>query len=127
MVLVSIGAVVTAACSQVHADDFQISFAARAWYPVRKPDGHYDLHQITAAFGRPLVAMRSAVASLFQGDADAVYQGAGAQYSLDRPRLVVRHAWPVTLMGGITTPCRGADTLRPVTSFCAMMVGRSVQ
>jgi hypothetical protein len=73
MVLVSIGAVVTAACSQVHADDFQISFAARAWYPVRKPDGHYDLHQITAAFGRPLVAMRSAVASLFQGDADAVY------------------------------------------------------
>jgi hypothetical protein len=40
---------------------------------------------------------------------------------------IVRASLSATLMGGITTPCRGADTLRPVTSFCAMMVGRSVQ
>jgi len=44
-----------------------------AWYLVRWPDGHYDLHQITAAFGHPLVAMRSACASPFPGEGDAVY------------------------------------------------------
>jgi hypothetical protein len=44
-----------------------------AWYLVRWPNGHYDLRQITAVFGHPLVAMRSAVASPFQGDAGAIY------------------------------------------------------
>ena len=44
-----------------------------AWYLVRWPDGHYDLHQVTAAFGHPLVATRSICASPFPGDGDAVY------------------------------------------------------
>jgi hypothetical protein len=44
-----------------------------AWYLVRWPDGHYDLHQVTAAFGHPLVAMRSARASPFPGEGDAIY------------------------------------------------------
>ena len=44
-----------------------------AWYLVRWPDGHYDLHQVTAAFGHPLVAVRSALASPFPGDAGTVY------------------------------------------------------
>ena len=44
-----------------------------AWYLVRWPDGHYDLHQVTAAFGHPLIAPRSALASPFPGDSDAVY------------------------------------------------------
>jgi hypothetical protein len=44
-----------------------------AWYLVRWPDGHYDLHQVTAAFGHPLVAVRSILASPFPGDGDAVY------------------------------------------------------
>jgi hypothetical protein len=51
--------------------------------------------------------------------------------SPDRPRIVVRHAWPVTLMrhadGRHHHPKPRADTLRLVTSFCAMMVGRSMQ
>lgn len=44
-----------------------------AWYLVRWPDGHYDLHQVTAAFGHPLVATRSIRASPFLGESDAVY------------------------------------------------------
>lgn len=44
-----------------------------AWYLVRWPDGHYDLHQVTAAFGHPLVAVRSACASPFPGEGGAVY------------------------------------------------------
>ncbi|MGA8757170.1 MAG: hypothetical protein WB611_12740, partial [Stellaceae bacterium] len=44
-----------------------------AWYLVRWPDGHYDLHQVTAAFGHPLVATRSICASPFPSDGDAVY------------------------------------------------------
>ena len=43
-----------------------------AWYLVRWPDGHYDLHQVTAAFD-PLVAPRSFIASPFPGEADVVY------------------------------------------------------
>jgi hypothetical protein len=44
-----------------------------AWFLTRWPDGHYDLHQVTAAFGHPLVATRSIRASPFSGEADAVY------------------------------------------------------
>jgi hypothetical protein len=44
-----------------------------AWYLVRWPDGRYDLHQVTAAFARPMLAVRSAAASPFAGDGDAVY------------------------------------------------------
>lgn len=44
-----------------------------AWYLVRWPDGHYDLHQVTAAFGHPLVATRSTLASPFPGEGNAVY------------------------------------------------------
>lgn len=44
-----------------------------AWYLVRWPDGHYDLHQVTAAFGHPLVAVRSILASPFPGEGDAIY------------------------------------------------------
>jgi hypothetical protein len=44
-----------------------------AWYLLRWPDGHYDLHQITAEFGHPLVATRSACASPFPGQGDVVY------------------------------------------------------
>jgi hypothetical protein len=44
-----------------------------AWYLVRWPDGHYDLHQVTAPFGHPLVAVRAALASPFSGDGDAIY------------------------------------------------------
>jgi hypothetical protein len=43
-----------------------------AWYLVRWPDGRYDLHQVTAAFAQPLLAVRSAAVSPFPGD-DAVY------------------------------------------------------
>jgi poly(A) polymerase len=44
-----------------------------AWYLVRWPDGHYDLHEVTAGFAQPLLAVRSAAASPFPGDGDAVY------------------------------------------------------
>jgi hypothetical protein len=44
-----------------------------AWYLVRWPDGHYDLHQVTAAFGHPLIAPRSFLASPFPGESDAIY------------------------------------------------------
>jgi hypothetical protein len=44
-----------------------------AWYLVRWPDGHYDLRQVTAPFGHPLVALRAVRASPFPGEADAVY------------------------------------------------------
>jgi hypothetical protein len=44
-----------------------------AWYLVRWPDGHNDLHQVTAGFGHPLVATRSIRTSPFSGDGDAVY------------------------------------------------------
>jgi hypothetical protein len=44
-----------------------------AWCLVRWPDGRYELHQVTAAFGHPLVATRSIRASPFRGDGDAVY------------------------------------------------------
>jgi hypothetical protein len=44
-----------------------------AWYLVRWPDGHYDLHRVTASFDHPLLGMRSAVASPFPGEGDVVY------------------------------------------------------
>jgi hypothetical protein len=44
-----------------------------AWYLVRWPDGRYDLHQVTADFGHPLVATRSILASPFNGDSNALY------------------------------------------------------
>jgi hypothetical protein len=44
-----------------------------AWYLVRWPDGHYDLHQVTAAFSHPLIAPRSFIASPFPGEGDVVY------------------------------------------------------
>jgi hypothetical protein len=44
-----------------------------AWYLVRWPDGHYDLHEVAAAFGHPLVAVRSILASPFPREGDAVY------------------------------------------------------
>jgi hypothetical protein len=45
------------------------------WYLVRRPDGHYDLHRIAAAFAQPLVATRTIRASPFAGDADGIYFG----------------------------------------------------
>jgi hypothetical protein len=44
-----------------------------AWYLVRWPDGHYDLHRVAADVAHPLVATRSICASPFPGDGDAVY------------------------------------------------------
>jgi hypothetical protein len=44
-----------------------------AWYLVRWPDAHYDLHQVTLESGHPLVATRSACASPFPGESDVVY------------------------------------------------------
>jgi hypothetical protein len=44
-----------------------------AWYLVRWRDGHYDLHQVTAAFGFPLIAPRACLVSPFPGEADVVY------------------------------------------------------
>ena len=44
-----------------------------AWYLVRWPDGRYDLHEVTGAFPQPLLAVRSAAASPFPGDAGAIY------------------------------------------------------
>jgi hypothetical protein len=46
-----------------------------AWYLVRHPDGHYDLHRVVAAFNQPLVATRTIRVSPFPGEADAVYFG----------------------------------------------------
>jgi hypothetical protein len=44
-----------------------------AWYLLRSPDAHYDLHQVTIATGHPLVATRSACDSPFAGETDVVY------------------------------------------------------
>jgi hypothetical protein len=44
-----------------------------AWYLARWPDGRYDLHQVTAAFGHPLVATRSILASPFPSESNSVY------------------------------------------------------
>lgn len=44
-----------------------------AWYLVRSPDGHYDLHQVTATFDHPLVATRSIIATPFPTEGSAVY------------------------------------------------------
>jgi hypothetical protein len=44
-----------------------------AWYLVRSPDARYALHEVTAAFGHPLVATRSIVASPFPSEAETVY------------------------------------------------------
>jgi poly(A) polymerase len=44
-----------------------------AWYLVRSPDARYVLHEVTAAFGHPLVATRSIVASPFSSEENTVY------------------------------------------------------
>jgi hypothetical protein len=46
---------------------------AGGWYLVRHPNGRYDLHQIAAPSGRPLVATRSIRASPFAQEKDALY------------------------------------------------------
>ena len=46
-----------------------------AWYLVRWPDGHFDLHRIVAAFPQPPVATRTIHRSPFPGDGDALYFG----------------------------------------------------
>jgi len=44
-----------------------------AWFLARWPDGHYDLHQVTAPFSAPAVAVRSIRVSPFPGDGGAIY------------------------------------------------------
>jgi len=44
-----------------------------AWYLVRSPDARYVLHEVKAAFGHPLVATRSIVASPFSSEGSTVY------------------------------------------------------
>ena len=44
-----------------------------AWYLVRHPNGAYDMHQIAAPSGRPLVATRSIRASPFPQERDELY------------------------------------------------------
>jgi hypothetical protein len=44
-----------------------------AWYLVRWPDGRYDLHQVVASTGHPLLGTRSMIASPFPGEQSAVY------------------------------------------------------
>jgi hypothetical protein len=44
-----------------------------AWYLVRWPDCHYELHQIAAPFPHPPVSTRSICLSPFPGDRDAIY------------------------------------------------------
>jgi hypothetical protein len=46
-----------------------------AWYLVRRPDAHYDLHRVAAAFPQPLVATRTIRLSPFPGESDAIYFG----------------------------------------------------
>jgi hypothetical protein len=46
-----------------------------AWYLVRQPTGHYDLHQIVAAFTHPLVATRTICLSPFASESDTIYFG----------------------------------------------------
>ena len=44
-----------------------------AWYLIRHSDGKYDLRQIPARPGQPMVSTRAIVASPFRGDSDAIY------------------------------------------------------
>jgi len=44
-----------------------------AWFLARSPDGRYGLHQVAAAFGHPLVATRSIVASPFPAEDGVIY------------------------------------------------------
>ncbi len=44
-----------------------------AWYLVRWPDRHYELHQILAPFPHPLVSTRSICLSPFPSERDAIY------------------------------------------------------
>ena len=46
---------------------------AGGWYLVRHPNGRYDLRQVVAPSGRPLVATRSIRASPFPQEKDALY------------------------------------------------------
>ena len=45
------------------------------WYLIRRPDAHYDLHRIAAAFTQPLVATRTIRASPFPADSERIYFG----------------------------------------------------
>jgi len=45
-----------------------------AWYLVRWPNGHYDLHRVSADFSQPAVATRTMIVSPFPHDA-AIYFG----------------------------------------------------
>lgn len=45
------------------------------WYLIRRPDAHYDLHRIVAAFTQPLVATRTIRASPFPADPEGIYFG----------------------------------------------------
>jgi hypothetical protein len=44
-----------------------------AWYLVRWPDGHYDLHQVIANFGQPLTAVRAIQVTPFSSERGIVY------------------------------------------------------
>jgi hypothetical protein len=46
-----------------------------AWYLVRWPNGHYDLHRVTADFAQPAVAVRTIIASPFPNDAAIYFAG----------------------------------------------------
>lgn len=46
---------------------------AGGWYLVRHPDGRYELHQIAAPSGQPLVATRAIRVSPFPADQNALY------------------------------------------------------
>jgi len=46
-----------------------------AWYLARWPNGHYDLHRVTADFAQPAVAVRTIIASPFPNDASIYFGG----------------------------------------------------
>jgi hypothetical protein len=48
---------------------------SNAWYLVRRPNGHYDLHRISVSTGHPMIATRSIVPSPFLNDENALYFG----------------------------------------------------
>ena len=48
---------------------------AGAWFLARWPDATYELHQVTATFPHPPVAVRTIAASPFSGDGGTVYLG----------------------------------------------------
>jgi hypothetical protein len=46
-----------------------------AWYLVRWPNGHYDLHRVVAPFAQPLVAVRTIRVSPFAGNETIYFAG----------------------------------------------------